>query len=379
MNFNLSEDQAMIADMVSKFAREEIAPKAEHVDRTCEFPLENLEKMAGLNLLGVMVPQEYGGAELDTVSYSVIIEEIARACASTAVIASVHNSMVEYPLMTFGSTEQKSRYLQRLASGEIIGAAALTEPGAGSDPSSMETTAVRDGDFYVLNGTKAFITNAVAAHLFIVYATVGKDLGKEGISAFLMERNTPGLTVGKHEEMLGVRGSGTCQLIFESCRVPAANLLGKEGDGLKIALSSLDVGRIGIAAQAVGIGQACMDEAVAYSKERRQFGQPISSFEMVQNMLVEMATEIDAARLLVRRAAFCKDQRMRFSKEASMAKLFASDTAMKTAINAVQVHGGYGYSKEYPVERHFRDAKVTQIYEGTSEVQKIVIARNILS
>jgi butyryl-CoA dehydrogenase len=243
----------------------------------------------------------------------------------------------------------------------------------------METTAVRDGDFYVLNGTKAFITNAVAAHLFIVYATVGKDLGKEGISAFLMERNTPGLTVGKHEEMLGVRGSGTCQLIFESCRVPAANLLGKEGDGLKIALSSLDVGRIGIAAQAVGIGQACMDEAVAYSKERRQFGQPISSFEMVQNMLVEMATEIDAARLLVRRAAFCKDQRMRFSKEASMAKLFASDTAMKTAINAVQVHGGYGYSKEYPVERHFRDAKVTQIYEGTSEVQKIVIARNILS
>jgi len=369
----------MISDMVSKFAREEIAPGAEHIDRSCEFPAANLEKMAALNLMGIMVPQEYGGAELDAVSYVIIIEELAKACASTAVIASVHNSMVEFPLVAFGTPEQKAKYLQRLAMGEIVGAAALTEPNAGSDPGSLETTAEKDGDFYVLNGTKAFITNALGAHLFVVYATLGRELEKDGICAFLVERDTHGFTVGKHEEMMGVRGGGTCQLVFENCRIPKENLLGKEGEGLKIALTALDAGRIGIAAQAVGIAQACLDEALAYSKERKQFGQPICSFEMVQSMLVDMAVDIEAARLLVRKAAFLKDQKAPYSKDASIAKLFASNTAMKTATDAIQVHGGYGYSKEYPVERHFRDAKVTQIYEGTSEVQKIVIARNILN
>ncbi|MDQ7821771.1 MAG: acyl-CoA dehydrogenase [Candidatus Eremiobacteraeota bacterium] len=378
MEFTLNEEQRMLQDMVREFAQEKIAPKAAEHDAACTFPSENIKAMAELGLMGVTIPDEYGGAGMDTLSYCIAIEEIARACASTAVIMAVHNSLIGNVIYTFGTDGQKKKYLADVASGKKLGAYALTEPNAGSDAAHIETLVRKEGDHYILDGTKTFITSSVAADLFIVYGTMDRSLGSRGICCFIVERDTPGFKVGKKEEMMGMRASGTSQLIFEGCRVPAENLVGAECEGFKVCMGALDVGRLGIAAQAVGISQAAFDASLRYSQERKQFGQPICNFQMVQAMLVQMATETEAARLMVYRTAWLKDQGESFSKEASMAKLFASDTAVRTTINAVQVHGGYGYTKEYPLERYLRDAKVTQIYEGTSEVQKLVIARQLL-
>ncbi len=376
--FELSEDHKMVQKMVRDFASEHLAPRAAHYDRTCEFPWENVKKMAELGLMGVTVPEELGGAGMDSLAYSIVIEEISRACAATGVITAVQNSLGEYPLMAFGTEEQKKKYLPLMARGEKIAAYALTEPGSGSDSASMQTRCELQGDHWVLNGQKNWITNSTGAEIFIVYATKDPDLKHKGICCFIVEKGWEGFTVGKHEETLGVRASGTCGLTFENCKVPRENLLGVEGEGFKIAMQALDTGRVGIAAQAVGIAQAALDNALRYSKERQQFKKAISEFQLVQEMLVQMAVEIDAARLMLYRAALKRDSGEKFTKEASMAKLYCSEVAMRAALNAVQVHGGYGYSKEYPVERLLRDAKVTQIYEGTSEIQKLVIARELL-
>ena len=377
-SFGLSEEHLMLQDMVRKFAEEEIAPKAAHYDKTGEYPFENVAKMAELGLLAVSIPEEYGGAGMDTISYLLVIEEISKACASTGVIAAVQNSLANYPIYKFGTEAQKQKYLPKLSSGEMIGAYSLTEPGSGSDAVAMSTRARKEGDKYILNGTKCWVTNGLGASLFIVYATLDPALKIKGVCAFIIEKGTPGFTVGIHQEVMGVRASGTVELMLDNCEIPAENLLGQEGEGFKIALSTLDVGRLGIAAQAIGISQACLDYSIKYSQDRKQFGKPISSFQLIQAKLVEMATNIEASRLLLYKAAWLRQQGKPFSKEASMAKLFASETAIKAGTEAVQVLGGYGYSKEYPVERHFRDSKITQIYEGTSEVQKMVIARHLL-
>lgn len=379
VSFNLTEDHIMVRDMVRKLATEEIAPRAAEYDRTREFPWDNIKKMAELGLMGVTVPEQYGGAGMDTLAYVLVIEELSKACASTGVICAVQNSLGCYPILAFGNEEQKKKYLPQIASGQRIAAYALTEPGSGSDAAGMTTTCVQDGDHWVLNGQKNWITNSTAAEIYIVYAT--KDASQKGKNTccFIVEKGTPGFTIGKHEETMGVRASGTCPLSFENVRIPKENMLGPEGKGFPIALATLDTGRIGIAAQAVGIAQAALDHAIRYSKERQQFGKAISEFQLVQEMLVRMATEIEAARLLVWQAACKRDSGEKFTKEASMAKWFASEVAVRAALDSIQVHGGYGYSKEYPVERLLRDAKITQIYEGTSEVQKLVIARQLLS
>ncbi|MGE0493460.1 MAG: acyl-CoA dehydrogenase [Vulcanimicrobiota bacterium] len=379
MCFELSEDHRMVQDMVRKMANEHIAPRAAEYDRTREFPWENVKKLAELGLMGVTVPEEFGGSGMDSLAYVLVIEELSRACASTGVITAVQNSLGEYPLMAFGTDEQKRKYLPMMASGEKIAAYALTEPGSGSDAAGMATTCRLEGDHWVLNGQKNWITNSTAAELFIVYATKDPALGHKGVCCFIVEKDFEGFSIGKHEETMGVRASGTCPLAFDNVKVPKENLLGEEGKGFNIAMAALDTGRVGIAAQAVGIAQAALDEAIKYSKERQQFKRPISSFQLVQEMLVHMATHIEAARLMVYRAAMKRDSGDKFTKEASMAKWFASEVAVKAALDAIQVHGGYGYSKEYPVERFLRDAKVTQIYEGTSEVQKLVIARQLLA
>jgi alkylation response protein AidB-like acyl-CoA dehydrogenase len=377
--FGLSEEQKMMQEMVRKFADDDVAPRAAAYDRSCEFPWDNVKQMGELGLLGVTIPDEYGGAGMDTISYCIAIEEIARACASTAVIAAVQNGLVNFPIFKFGTDEQKKKYLPKLTSGQLIGAYSLTEPGSGSDAVGMQTRYRKEGNKYILNGTKVFVTNSTGASLFVLYATSDPELKSKGVSAFLIEKDFKGFTVGRHEEMLGVRASGTCELVLDNCEVPAENLLGTEGEGFKIALATLDCGRLGIAAQAIGIAQACLDYSLKYSQERKQFGKPISSFQLIQTKLVEMATNIEAARLLLYRAAWMRDNGSgRFSKEASMAKFFASETAMKAGIEAVQILGGYGYTKDYPVERYFRDAKITQIYEGTTEIQKMVIARHLL-
>jgi len=364
--------------MVREFAEREIAPVAADLDKNEEYPMEILKKMAQLGLLGIIVPQEYGGASADTISYTLVIEEISRKCASTGVITSVHNSLVCWPIMKFGTDEQKQKYLPVLAKGDKIGAFAATEPNAGSDLGGMETTAQLDGNEYIINGSKTFITSGSKAGILIVFAVTDKSAGSKGISAFIVENDMPGFKVGSIFEKLGINASLTSELIFENMRVPKENLLGKEGDGFKIALMTLDSGRIGIGAQAVGIAQAALDESVEYAKQREQFGRPISKFQAIQWMIADMATRIEASRLLVHNAAFAKDQEKSFSKEAAMAKLFASETAMDAALKAVQIHGGYGYTKEYLVERLFRDAKITEIYEGTSEIQRLVIASNLL-
>ena len=379
VNFTLSEDHKMVLEMVRKLAQEEIAPKAAEYDRTREFPWDNIKKMSELGLMGVTVPEDYGGAGMDSLAYVIVIEEISRACASTGVITAVQNSLGEYPIMAFGNEEQKKKYLPLMASGEKVAAYALTEPGSGSDAGAMRTTCRLEGDHWVLNGQKNWITNSTGAELFIVYATKDPSLKHKGTCCFIVEKDSPGFSIGKHEETMGVRASGTCPLTFDNVKVPKENLLGEEGKGFNIAMAALDTGRVGIAAQAVGIAQAALDNALRYSKERQQFGRPISEFQLVQEMLVRMATEIEAARLMVWRAALKRDSGEKFTKEASMAKWYASEVAVRAALDAIQVHGGYGYSKEYPVERLLRDAKVTQIYEGTSEVQKLVIARQLLS
>ena len=378
MNFDLTTDQKMLQDQVRKFAETELAPVAPEIDKSGEFPMKSIKKMAQLGLLGIVVPEKYGGSGFDFVSLAIAIEEISRVCASTGVIVAVNNSLVTYPILQFGNEEQKNKYLPVLCSGEKLGAFGLTEPNAGSDVAAMEATAKLDGNHYILNGTKRFITNAGAAGIFVVFACTNKELKHKGISAFIVERDTPGFSFGKHEDLMGIRATANCELIFEDCKIPKENLLGIEGEGFKICMNTIDVSRIDIGAQAVGISQGALDEAVKYSKQRKAFGQPLCDFEMVQSMLAEMATEIQAARLLVYYAGSCKDKGMpRFSKESAMSKLFAANIAVDVTRKAVQIHGGYGYSKDYPVERMYRDAKILELYEGTSEIQKLVIAREL--
>ena len=378
MNFDLTNDQKMLQEEVRKFAQSELAPLAPEIDKSREFPWATIKKMAQLGLLGVIVPEQYGGSGFDFVSLAIAIEEISRACASTGVIVAVNNSLTTYPILQFGNEEQKKKYLPPLCSGERVGAFGLTEPNAGSDVAAMESTARLEGDHYILNGTKRFITNGGEAGTFVVFAYTNRELKHKGISAFVVERDTPGFSLGNHEDLMGIRATANCELIFEDVKVPKENLLGNEGDGFKVCMNTLDVSRIDIGAQAVGIAQASLDEAVKYSKERKAFGQPICNFGMIQSMLAEMATQIQAARLLVHYAGYCKDKGMqRFSKESAMSKYYAADIAVDVVRKAVQIHGGYGYSKDYAVERLYRDAKILELYEGTSEVQKIVIAREL--
>jgi butyryl-CoA dehydrogenase len=378
MSFKLTEEQLMIQSMVRDLARTEFAPRAMERDKTKEFPSDNLQKLGDLGLMGMMVPPEYGGSGADTVSYAVALAEVAYACAATAVVMSVHNSIVCESILHNGTEDQKKRYLKRLATGELIGAFALTEPNAGSDPVGQTTKAVRDGDSYILNGTKRFITTAKNAGLIIVTAKTDEEARHKGISAFIIKQGTAGLKVGHLEDKLGLCASDTADLILEDCRVPAEDLLGNEGDGFLIAMKGLDGGRIGIAAQSVGVAKAAFDAAVHYAQEREQFGQPISKFQGLRWIIADMATEIEAARLMMLAAAEMKDNGENYTLQASMAKLFASEMVNRITAKAIQIHGGYGFTKEYPVERYYRDARVFTIYEGTSEIQRIVISNHIL-
>ena len=377
MSFKLTEEQLMIQSMVRDLARNEFAPKAMERDKTKEFPADNLKKLAELGLMGMMVPPEYGGSGADSVSYVLALAEVAYACAATAVVMSVHNSIVCESILKFGTGDQKKKYLQPLAIGEILGAFALTEPNAGSDPSSQTTKAVFEGDSYVLNGTKRFTTTGKNAGLIIVTAKTDEAARHKGISAFLVEQGTPGLTVGPLEDKMGLRASDTADLIFEDCRISTENRLGNEGDGFLIAMTGLDGGRIGIAAQSLGVAQAAFDAAVQYAREREQFGRAISKFQGLRWMFADMATEIEAARLMMLSAAEMKDNGENYTLQASMAKLYASEMVNRITAKAVQIHGGYGFTKEYPVERFYRDARVFTIYEGTSEIQRVVISNLI--
>lgn len=374
MNLRFSDEQEMMRKMVRDFAENEIAPFVERMEKG-EFPREILRKMGELGLMGIPVPQEYGGAEMDFVSYIIAINEISRVSATVGVILSVHTSVGTNPILYFGSDEQKQRFLPKLASGEFLAAFCLTEAGSGSDAKSMKSRAVKKDGHYVINGSKMFITNGGEADVYIVFASTNPELGSNGISAFIVEKNSPGLVIGKDEHKMGLHGSRTVQLTFEDMIVPVENLLGQEGEGFKIAMANLDVGRIGIAAQALGIAEAALGAAVNYAKERQQFGKPIAAQQGIGFKLADMATNVEAARLLLYRAADLRAQGMKCGMEASIAKLFASKTAVETAIEAIQVFGGYGYTEDYPVERYFRDAKVTEIYEGTSEIQRIVISK----
>lgn len=376
MELRFTEEQNMMRNMVRDFAKEKIAPFIEEMEKG-HFPKDIVKEMGELGLMGITIPEEYGGAEMDFMSYIIAIHELSKVSATVGVILSVHTSVGTNPILYFGSEEQKQKYVPKLASGEYLGAFCLTEPAAGSDAGSLKSRAVKDGNHYVINGSKVFITNGGEADVYIVFANTDPEKGSRGISAFIVEKDTPGFIVGKDEEKMGLHGSRTVQLTFEDMRVPAENLLGEEGDGFKIAMANLDVGRIGIAAQALGIAEAALDEAVAYSKERKQFGKPIVANQGIGFKLADMATAVEASRLLVYRAANLRQLGKPCGQEASMAKLFASKTAVDVAIDAVQVFGGYGYTEEYPVERLFRDAKITEIYEGTSEIQKLVISKHL--
>ncbi len=378
MAFNLTDEQLMIQHMVREFARKVVAITAAERDRTKEFPAGNLKKMADLGLMGMMVPLEFDGSAADTVGYVLALSEIAYSCASTAVVMSVHNSIVCESILNFATQEQKEKYLKPMAAGKFIGAFALTEPHAGSDPVSQSTTAVRDGDEYILNGTKRFTTTGKNAGLVIVTAKTDEAQRHKGISAFIVEQGTPGFMVGHLEDKMGLRASDTADLIFENCRIPAENILGNPGDGFKIAMKGLDGGRIGIAAQSVGVAQAALDAAVKYAKGRAQFGQKISKFQGLRWIIADMATELEAARQLMLSAAAMKDRGENYTAQASMAKLFASEMVNRITAKALQIHGGYGFTKDYPVERFYRDARVFTIYEGTSEIQRVVISNNIL-
>lgn len=378
MAYQLNEEQRMIRAMVRDFARESVLPTAAERDLTGEFPAENLKKMGALGLLGMNAPVEFNGAGVDTVSYCLALQEIAYACASTAVIMSVHNSVACGPINLFGSDFLRNKYLKKLATGEMLGSFALTEPGAGSDPVSQKTKAVRDGDSYVINGTKMFITTGKNSHVTVVTAYTDMEKKHRGISAFVVEKGTPGFSVGKEEKKMGLRASDTVELIFEDCRIPAENLLGQEGDGFMIAMTSLDGGRIGISSQSLGVAQACLDAAVGYAKERVQFGKTISNFQGLRWMIADMATQIEAARLLTFNAAAMRDRGENYTAAASMAKVFASEMANRTAYQALQIHGGYGYIQDFPVERYYRDARVFTLYEGTSEIQRTVIAKHVI-
>ena len=379
MDFHLSKEHLLVRKMYREFAENEVKPLAEELDEEERFPMETVEKMAKLGMMGIYFPKQYGGAGGDVLSYAMCVEELAKVCGTTAVIVSAHTSLCCAPIFENGTEEQKMKYLPDLLSGRKIGAFGLTEPGAGTDASGQQTTAVKNenGD-YVLNGSKCFITNGNVADTFVVFAMTDKTKGNHGISAFIVEKSFPGFSTGKHEKKMGIRGSSTCDLIFEDCVVPKENLLGKEGKGFKIAMQTLDGGRIGIAAQALGIAEGAMEESINFAKTREQFGRPIAKFQNTQFLFADMHVAIEAARLLTYKAAVAKSEGGRFTVDAATAKLFASEAAMKITTKAVQVHGGYGYTKDYPVERMMRDAKITEIYEGTSEVQMMVISGALL-
>ena len=378
MHFEFSEAHKLSQRMFRDFALNEIKPLAATIDEEERFPIESISKLARYGFLGIPFPKEFGGQGSDNLCYANAVEELSKVCATTGVIVSAHTSLCAAPIFDFGTTAQKEKYLIPLAKGEKLGAFGLTEPNAGTDAASQQTYAEKKDDHYLLNGSKIFITNAGPAEVYIVMAMTDKTVGTRGISAFIIEKGMEGFTIGKEEKKLGIRGSATCELIFHNVRVPLENLLGQEGRGFSIAMKTLDGGRIGIASQALGIAQGAMDETIQYTKERRQFGKPIASFQNTQFQLADMQTKIDASRWLVYYAAWLKDQKKPYSKEAAQAKLFASETAMEITTKAVQYFGGYGYTREYPVERMMRDAKITEIYEGTSEVQRMVIAAAIL-
>ena len=378
MDLDLTEEQHLLQKSVREFAEAEVKPHAKEIDETGHFPFDNFKKAAELGLTGVAVPENYGGAGMDHVSYAIVIEEISRVCASTGVILSVQNSLYCDPVLRFGTEEQKQKFLLPFARGEKIGCYALTEPQAGSNAAALTTKAVRKGDTYVINGTKAWITNGGAADAAIVYVNTQPEKGEKGITALVVEKGTRGFTVGKEEKKLGIHATACTELSFTDCEVPVGNRIGNEGEGYKVALSTLDGGRIGIASQATGIAQGAFEAALSYAQQRQAFGHPISDFQAIQFMLADMATEIDAARLLTRRAAWKQDSGARFTMEASIAKLFASEMSTRVTHKAIQIHGGYGYSSEYPVERAYRDARITEIYEGTSEIQRLVIAAWVL-
>jgi butyryl-CoA dehydrogenase len=379
MHIELSDEHRLLQETVRRFAAEVVAPRAKEIDETGEFPRDFYDQAGELGLSGVAVPDAWGGAGMDTVAYCLVIEEVSRACATSGVILSVNNSLVCDPILKWGNDDQKRRFLTPLAAGERLGCFGLTEPGAGSDAAGLRTTARRDGDHYVLNGEKVFITNGTDADVALVFASVDLEQKHRGITAFLVSTEADGFTRGGHEFKLGVNASGTTWLNFEDVRVPVEDRLGEEGQGFKIAMATLDGGRIGIAAQAVGIARGAMEEALAYAQEREQFSQPLSNFQAIQFYLADMATELDAGRLLTWKAAAAKDAGRRYSLEAAQAKLFTSEMAQRVTNKALQIHGGYGYTKEYNVERYFRDARITEIYEGTSEIQKMVIAEWVVN
>jgi len=378
MNFTLTKEQELVRQMVRDFAVNEVKPIAAEIDVTERFPMENVKKMGELGMMGIPFPTEFGGAGGDVLSYILAVEELSKVCATTGVILSAHTSLCASLINENGTPEQKEKYLRDLCTGNKIGAFGLTEPGAGTDAAGQQTTAVLDGDNYILNGSKIFITNGGVADTFIVFAMTDKSKGTKGISAFIVEKGFLGFSIGKKEDKLGIRASSTTELIFENCVVPKENLIGREGKGFGIAMKTLDGGRIGIAAQALGIAEGALDEAIKYMKERKQFGRPIAAFQGLQWMVAEMSTKIEAARFLVYKAAWLKENKQPYSIDAARAKLYAAELAMDVTTKAVQLFGGYGYTKEYPVERMMRDAKITEIYEGTSEVQKMVISGSLL-
>ena len=378
MNFNLTREQEMVKRLMREFSEKEVKPIAAEIDESCRFPRETVEKMSRCDMMGIPFPKQYGGAGGDNLSYAIAVEELSRVCGSTGVILSAHTSLGCHPIYQYGTEEQMHKYLIPLAKGEKLGAFALTEPSAGTDSAAQQTVAIDCGEYYSIEGSKVFITNGGEADVYIVFAMTDKSKGNKGISAFIIEKDFEGFYIGKKENKLGIRASSTTELIFEDCRVPKENLLGQINKGFGIAMSTLDGGRIGIAAQALGIAQGALDESVKYLKERKQFGKPLAAFQGLQWNVAEMFTKIQAARHLVYHAAVLKDQKKPFSTEAAMAKLFAADTAMEVTTMAVQLHGGYGYTRDYPVERMMRDAKITEIYEGTSQVQKMVIAAAVL-
>ncbi|MGD9239107.1 MAG: acyl-CoA dehydrogenase family protein [Desulfobacterales bacterium] len=379
MDFELTEEQLMVRDMARRFAETEIKPKAAELDEKHEHPAQIVKQLGELKMMGIAVPEEYGGGGMDNVSYAVALIEISKACAGTGAIMSVNNSLYCFPVMAYGTHEQKMKYLSPVAAGEKTGCYGLTEAGAGSDPAALRTTAVKDGNEWIINGEKKFITSGNVAALAVIAAVTEKGKGYKGISSFVLDlENTPGFKVGHVEDKLGINASGTAELVFEDARVPADALLGKEGEGFRQMLTTLDGGRIGIASQAIGIGRAVLEEALEYAKTREQFGKPITHFQAIQWKLADMATELDAAELMTLRAAWLEDNGKPFEKAAAMAKMYASDATMRAAIEGVQILGGYGYCKEYPMERHMRDAKICQIYEGTNEIMRLVIANNLI-
>ncbi len=375
----LSEEQKMIKKLISDFAQNEVKPVASENERQSRFPADIIKKLGELGFMGHFIPEEYGGSGLDYLSYIIVVEELSKACASTGIILSAHNSLACTPILEFGTEEQKKKYLPDLASGKKLGCFALSEPESGSDAASIKTTAVKDGKQYVLNGTKAWITNGAEADIAIVFASTDRSKRSRGITAFIVDLKSPGVEIGKSEHKLGIKASSTTQIIFDGYKASEDDRLGEEGEGFKVAMKTLDSGRIGVAAQAVGIAQAALEASSQYAKEREAFGRPIADFQAIQFMLADMATRIEASRLLTWRSALLKEENKKHTKESAMAKLFAAETAMWVTTKAIQIHGGNGYTIDFPVERYFRDAKVTEIYEGTSEIQRLVIARQVLN